>query len=123
MIVGMLLGLVYLFTLGEYLVALMRHPAIWLLLAGIVLSLASLHFFFKKKFLPAGLMLVVSLVSMVILRHSLRLILLDKFFDPATIPIKPQWSILIVFLIMFVVALALIWYMFRLFFKGIRQKA
>jgi hypothetical protein len=123
MIVGMILGLVYLFTLGEYLVPLMRHPAIWLLLVGIILSLASLHFFFKKKFLSAGLMLVVSLVTMVILRHSLRLILLNGFFDPATIPVRPQWSIFIIFLVMFVVALALIWYMFKLFFAGAEKKA
>jgi len=123
MIVGMLLGLVYLFTLGEYLTAFMHHPAIWLLLVSFVLSLASLHFFFKKKFLSAGLMLFVSLVSMVIMRHSLRLILLNDFFDPSTIPIRPQWSIFTIFLIMFVVALALIWYMLWLFFKGTRQKA
>ncbi len=123
MIVGMLLGLAYLFTLGDYLVALMRHPAILLLLVGIVLSLASLHFFFKKKFLPAGFMVAVSLISMVIVRHSLRLILLNDFFDPSAIPIRPQWSIFIVFLIVFVVALALIWYMLKLFFAGAEKKA
>ncbi|MEJ2720823.1 MAG: hypothetical protein P8181_06730, partial [bacterium] len=55
MMAAMVVGLIYLFTLGDYLLALMRSVAIWVLVAAIVLSLGSLHFFYRRKFLPSGL--------------------------------------------------------------------
>jgi len=111
-----LFGFVYLFTLGDYLVPFMRTPGIWALTAGIVLSVGSLHFFFKKKFLPASAMLFVSLVTMVISRHYVRLLRLGDHFDPASLKVEPQWSVFIVFLISFLIAIGVVWYMLRLFF-------
>ena len=116
MVAAMVLGLAYLFTMGDYILPFMRSVAIWLLLVSIVLSLGSLHFFFKKKFVPAALMMIVSLIGMVTIRHFVRLIHLDGLFDPSTIPFQPQWSIFVVFLLCFVIATGLVWYMFRLYF-------
>ena len=116
LVIAMVLGLAYLFTMGDYILPFMRSAAVWLLLVSIVLSLGSLHFFFKKKFWISGLMMVVSLIGMVFIRHSVRLMLLDGLFDPATIPVKPQWSVFMMFLICFLIAVGLVWYMIRLFF-------
>jgi len=118
MAVAMVIGMVYLFTLGEVLLPYMRSSGIWWLIIAIVLSLLSLHFYMKKNFLVSGLMLLVSVLGMVINRHVLRLLVLDGAHDPAAIPFAPQWSIFIIFLVCFVIALALVWYMLKLFFTS-----
>ncbi len=117
----MIVGLTYLFTFGEYLVPFMRTPAVWWLLISIILSLGSLHFFFKKKFPFAGTMLFVSLLGMVVIRHYVRLIRLEGHYDPAEIPVNPQWSVFAIFLVCFILALAVVWYMLKLYFKDSRR--
>lgn len=122
-IAATVLGLVYLLTLGEYIGPFMRAPAIWLVTVAFVLTLLSLHFFVKKKFLPAALMLFVSMVGMVSARHNLRLIVLEGEFDPATIPVSPQWSVFVLFLVCFVIAIGAVWYMLKLYFTDRQQPA
>jgi len=116
MVAASAVGLVYLMMLGEIMLPFMRSPGIWVLTVSIFLSLGSLHFFFKKKFVGAGLMVFLSMLGMVISRHVVRLLRLEGTWDPASIPVVPQWSPFIVFLLCFVLALAMIWYMLRLFF-------
>jgi hypothetical protein len=124
MIGAMLVGLGYLLTIDTtYLSQLMRSPAIWLLFASILLTLGSVHFFFKRKFFLAGVMLFVSMLGMVSIRHALRLIVLEEEFRPETIPVNPQWSVFLVFLVCFLLAIGLVWYMLKLFFAGRRQAA
>jgi hypothetical protein len=118
MVGAMVLGLVYLFTLGDILVPLMRSPAIWVLTLSILLSLGALHFFFKKRFLPAGLMVFLSLLGMVVVRHTLRLLVLEGVFDPASIPVRPQWDVFVIFLVCFLAAVALVAVMLRLYFRS-----
>lgn len=112
-----LFGFVYLVALGDYLLPFMRTPGIWALTVGIVLSVGSLHFFFKKKFLPAAAMLLVSLLGMVITRHELRLVKLGEYFEPASLRVAPQWSVFVLFLICFLIAIGVVWYMLKLFFE------
>jgi hypothetical protein len=121
MVITMLLGLVYLLTLGDYMVSFMRSPAIWVLVVSIVLSLGALHFFFQKKWLLAGLMVFVSMLGMVVVRHFLRLIVLEGHFDPGTIKVAPQWSVFVMFLVCFLAAVGLVWYMLKLFISDRRQ--
>jgi hypothetical protein len=116
MVVTSVFGLGYLLTLGDALPKLMHTPAIYALTFGVLLAAGSLHFFFTKKFLPAFLMVFVSLLGMVITRHYVRLLNLADSFDPGAIPIKTQWSIFMVFLLFFVIAIGVVWYMVRLFF-------
>jgi len=123
MLAAMVMGLIYIFTLGDYLVPFMQSSGIWLVTVGFILSLGSLHFFFKRKFAISGLMVFVSMLAMVSARHVLRLVHLQKFWDPANIPIRSQWSVLIVFVLCFVLALGLIWYMLKLFFSDSQQPA
>lgn len=116
-------GLAYIFTMGEYLVPYMRTPAVWVLLIAIVLSVGSLHFFFKRRFMPAALMVFLSLVGMVINRHYVRVIKLDEYWDPSTMPVQPAWSIFVVFLICFVLALAAIWWMVQMYQRDVSARA
>lgn len=115
MVVASIFGFVYLITLGENILPLMRSPAIWALTVGIILSAGALHFFFKKKFLMSGLMVGVSLLTMVYTRHELRLIRLSEFFNPSDLPVNPQWSVFALFVVCFVIMLGVMWYMIKLF--------
>lgn len=117
MLLAALTGVAYLLTLGGDLAGFMRSAGIWWLTAGVVLALGSLHFFFKRRFLPAGVMLFVSLLGMVVARHALRLVRLEGVFDPAAAPVDPQWDVFAIFLVSFVVGLALVVWMLRVFFR------
>jgi MFS family permease len=115
MAVSIVVGIAYLMTLGEALLPLMRSPAMWLVLVSLVLSLGSLHFYFKKRFLPAATMLFVSLLAMVVVRHVLRLIVLAGRWEPSSIPVKPQWSVFVLFLVFFLAAIGAVWWMLKVF--------
>lgn len=114
------LGMIQLFRLGDYLAPLMRTPAIWALMIGIVLSLGSLHFFFKKRFVPSGAMVQVSVIMMIYTRHHLRLLHLTGQYDPSTLPVQTEWAIFLMFLAFFLISLGLIWYMLRLYSRGVK---
>lgn len=117
MVAAMIVGLIYLMQLGDYIKPFMRSAGIYWLTLSIILSLGSLHFFFKKKMLPAAAMLFVSLLGMVVVRHVVRLLHLSDVFEPSSLTVQPQWGVFVLFLICFVIAIAIVWYMLRLFFS------
>lgn len=126
MVGAMIIGLAYLFSMGEHILPFMRSSAVWWLTLAILLSLGSLHFYFKRRFIPAALTLFVSLLSMVIIRYVIRLIQLEGAsvpFEPTSLPVKPQWGIFLIFLVFFLVAVGIVWYMLRLFFRAKQQAA
>lgn len=119
MVLAALTGIAYLLTLGDALKPFMKSSGIWSMTAGIVLALGALHFFFKKKWCGAGAMLFVSLGAMVWTRHALRLVVLPEATNPATLyegKVVPQWDVFAIFVVCFVVALALVWWMLKTFF-------
>jgi len=118
MVLASLAGMAYLLSLLPYLKAFMHTPAISALTVGVVLSLGSLHFFFKKKFYGAGTMLFVSMLTMVYARHTVRLLKLAGQFDPAAWRVAPQWSVFALFLVCFVAMLAVVGYMIRLVIRA-----
>jgi hypothetical protein len=119
LVITSLAGIGYLLSLADYLKPFMHTPGIWALTLGVLLSLGSLHMFFTKKFLPAGVMLFVSIFCMVMTRHYVRLLKLDGQFDPSSLPVQSQWGVFGIFLICFVAAIGILVYMFRLYFKSI----
>jgi hypothetical protein len=123
MVLASLAGMAYLLALQPILAAFMRTPAIWALTVAVLLSLGSLHFFFKKSFGVSGTMLFVSMLGMVYARHTVRLLELTGQFDPAGWRVAPQWSPFILFLICFVIMLAVVVYMLRLFFGAKKNPA
>jgi len=116
MIIATVLGIVYLMTFGEYLLPYMRSAAVWWMLVSALLSLGSIHFLFKRRFVVSGIMLFVSVLGMVINRYIVRLLRLEGHFDPCKLAVDSQWSALAVFLVCFVLAVVLIVYMLRLYF-------
>jgi len=118
MVLASLAGMAYLLSLLPILPAFVHTPAIWALTVAILLSLGSLHFFFKRNFCVSGTMLFVSMLGMVYARHTVRLLKLAGQFDPAAWHVASQWGPFAMFLICFVIALAVLAYMFRLFFAA-----
>jgi len=116
-------GLAYTASLGEFLTDLARTPAMWALTAGILLSLGSLHFFFRRRFLLSGLSVFMSLLLMVITRHQLRLLKLRAHFDPASWKIEPQWMPFLLFLICLAVAAWIVVYMLRIYIRGVAARS
>lgn len=116
MIAAIVTGLAYMLGLGELMKPFMKSPAIWLVTLSFVLSLGSLHFLFKKRFVFASAMLSVSFVSMVVTRHIVRKLALVGYYDPSEMAVNPQWSPFLIFLLFFVLAIATVWYMLRLYF-------
>jgi hypothetical protein len=116
-------GLAYLVSLMPYIEAIMRSPAISALAAAIVLSLASLHFYFRRNFWLSGLALFLSVFGMVSVRHVVRMLRLREAFDPASWRIAPQWSPFLLFLVCFVVMLAVLAWMLWLFFRPKNEAA
>ncbi len=113
MILAALAGMAYLLSLQPILAAFMKTPAIWVLTVAVLLSLGSLHFFFQKNFWAAGTMLFISMLGMVYTRHTVRLLKLAGEFDPARWRVAPQWGPFGMFLICFVIALAVVGWMLR----------
>jgi hypothetical protein len=116
MIGSMIVGVVYILTLGDFLGPYMQSSGIWLVAIAFVLSLLSLHWFFKRRFVGSGLLLFLSMAAMVANRHTLRLVFLDGKFDPGTIRVASQWSVFLVFLVFFVIAIGLAAYMIKTYF-------
>jgi len=116
MVAAMVAGLAYMLSLTEILVPFMSTPAVWFLLVAIILSAGSLHFYFKKRFWPAGAMLFVSMLCMVTIRHYVRRLFLEGVWEPAGMAIRPQWGVFVIFLLCFVAAIGALWYMLRLYF-------
>ena len=103
-------GSAYLMTVP----GLMHTRAIWGLLVGILLTLGSMHLFFKKKFCTSGVLLLGSMLTMVYARHMVRLLHLADTYRPDSMRFAPQWGPFVMFLVCFVVALAVVAYMVRL---------
>ncbi len=110
-------GFAYLFSLGSFLPAFMRTPAVWSLTLGILLGLGAMHLYFTRKYAISGVLLFLSLLSMVVNRHYVRLLKLEGQFDPATWRVQVQWSPFLLFLVCFVICIGVLWYSLRLFFR------
>ena len=123
MVLASVAGIAYLISLQAYLAAFMRTPAIWALTGAVLLSLGSLHFFFRKNFCASGTMLFLSMLGMVYARHTVRLVRLAGQFDPASLPVAPQWGPLLLFLVCFVIALGTVAYMVRLYLGANKSAA
>ncbi len=115
---AVLAGLVYLGTLGPVLARFLQSSALLWIGLALVLSVAALYFFFRGRLAVSGGLLFVSLLSMVANRQLLRSIRLDGIVESAAMPFRPQWSVLALFAVCFVLALAAVGYMLRLYFRA-----
>jgi hypothetical protein len=114
MVAASMAGMFYLVTLKDIILPFMRSPAIWAVMAGVMLSVGAVWFFWIKRFWLAAVMIFASMLGMVYARHTVRLLRLDGTFDPASWRVATQWSPLVLFLVCFVIMLAVVAWMLRL---------
>lgn len=112
-------GVAYVGTLGDALRPFMRSPGIGLVTVGAVLALVAAFTMLKGRLLVTTVLTLVSLATMVVARHTLRLVVLPEPAHPATVyadKVVPQWDVFGIFVVCLVIAVALVWTMLRLFF-------
>jgi hypothetical protein len=114
-------GMLHLFTLGEVVKPFLHSPGMHAVATGIVASIVAVPFFVKRRLVLSGLLLGVGVGSMVYGRHVVRLLRLEGSFDPAKLPVAPQWGVFAIFLVCLLVAVAAVAWMLRVYFGGVRE--
>ncbi|PLX48308.1 MAG: hypothetical protein C0613_11085 [Desulfobulbaceae bacterium] len=91
--------------------------------AAIIGTLLSLVFALGRRVRATALTTLLTIIFMVAVRDLVRIQYLSPFFSPAELPVAPQYSPLLVFLLFFAGGIALIWYMIRLVVTGLEVKS
>lgn len=121
-----ILGLIYLFLLDRLILAKFLHsPGLHVILTAIVLNIIAVVTTYKsstsanprKMVLTSSVLVFLSVFLMVMSRHYLRLTFLDGQFSPETLTIHPQWGAFAMFLITFLIGLAVLYWMLRRYFS------
>jgi hypothetical protein len=81
---------------------------------GIIVSIATLVFAFLGKLKLSIIHLVLTVVLMVIMRANLRTAYLSDFYSINDLEIVPQYGVMSLFLLIFVVGLGVVWYMLKI---------
>jgi len=85
-----------------------------LLTLGIILALTALYLGHKRTLIPAAVNTLILLVVMILMRDLARVLYLKPYFQMSDLAVKPEYSPLIFFLVVFVAGLAMIAYMLKL---------
>ncbi len=88
-----------------------------LLVIGIVLAAAALYFGHKKNLMAASGTALILLVIMILIRDLVRILYLQPYFTVSDLAVKPEYSPLIFFLVVFIAGLGMIAYMLKLAFN------
>jgi hypothetical protein len=110
------LGLFYLISLVSDVAPFLHSVAVWTLVAGIGLAIGGVVLFLRGKMVGAGIHIFLSMLAMVANRHMLRSVRLRGHFDPSSLPVSPQWSPFLMFLVCFLLAVVVVVWMLRLYF-------
>ena len=94
-----------------------------LLIIGIVLALLALHQSYKGKLVPTVISSLILLIVMILMRDLVRVAYLKPYFSVGDLAVRPGYSPLIFFLVVFIIGLALIGYMLKLVFKCRKEVA
>ena len=126
-IIGSILGLVYLFTLDSEIIRdFLASPGLHALITGIVLNIIALFFNFQAsksrqpeiKIWTSAMLVFAGVFCMVVARHSLRLVFLKGHFDPSRLPTNPQWLIFTLFILLFIAGLVTLYLMIKRFYMA-----
>jgi hypothetical protein len=94
-----------------------------ILLAGILTAVGALVTAFLGKFRPTLIMLLLTVAFMVLNRFNLRAFYLDEYFQPSSLELSPQYGVMILFFIVFIVGLGIVWYMLNIATASERRAA
>ena len=114
--VQVVVGLWFLISLpSEFMMAFMGQNILYtlFLLVGIGLGIAALITGFLNKFIPTLILLIGTVAVMVINRFNLRTLYIDRFFKLESLELSPQYDVLALFLVIFVVGLLIVGYMLK----------
>jgi len=120
-------GVIYIFTLDRPIFdAFLRSPGLHAILGAIVMNMFAVYVLYRAlrenrphwKIWTSAALVFAGVFCMVIARHALRLIYLEGHFDPSALVISEQWSVFAMFLIVFLVGLAALYWMLRKFFTS-----
>ena len=117
-LVQFLVGLWFLFTLPvEIRQALVSEKlAVGLLVLGIILALLAL--LTAPKSLWASSLAILGTVSvMAVLRHFVRVAYLRPYFDPHLLPVRGQWAVFSIFVVLLLAGLATVGWMLYVFYR------
>jgi hypothetical protein len=92
-----------------------------LLLIGIILAGTALYLGIKKRLMPCVFSTLALLATMIFIRDFVRIAYLKPYFSVSDLTVRPEYSPMIFFLVVFAVGLALIGYMLKLAF-GCRKE-
>ena len=87
---------------------------LFFIILGIITAILSMIYGMTHRVRPAVYLLLASLLSMTLVREFARRLTLAPWFKTSDLTVAPQYSPLIVFLVVFAGGLGLIWYMIRL---------
>ncbi len=93
-------------------------PATILLATGITCGAAAVWFALKKRLWPCTWSAITTIAVMATVRHLVRIAWISPFFKSADLQVAPQYSSLLLFIFVLLVALTLIGYMLKLAFTG-----
>ncbi len=120
-----LLGLIYIFTLDSPILSkFAASPGIHAIIGAAVLNIIAVYVVYRAldqdrphwKIWTSAVLVFAGLFCMVIARHILRLVYLEGSFNPAALTVSPQWSPFAMFLITFVIGLAVLIWMLQKYF-------
>lgn len=113
MIATIIFGLIYLMSMGELIGPLMRTSGAWWLTLSLVLSLGSLHFYFKRKWAAASGCLLISLLGMVALRDVVKKLHLTGGEISSVETGNLETAPVIIFVVLLIAAFAVSWMLLR----------
>ncbi len=94
-----------------------------LLVAGVAFALGGV-LIVRRSLLVASFAVVVAVADMAVLRHRVRSLLLEPYFQPEALPVVPQTAVLAVFAALLVVGLAVVgWMIWKFVSAGAAEAA
>ncbi|PLX99415.1 MAG: hypothetical protein C0622_10685 [Desulfuromonas sp.] len=118
--IQIVLGLIFLVTLPKNIMMLFMGGSGYgtlLLLLGLVLGIVAFWFGSRNQLAKASISTLVLLVVMILIRDLVRTAYLEPYFSMSDLAVRPEYSPLIFFLVVFVAGLAMIAYMLKLAFS------
>jgi hypothetical protein len=84
---------------------------------GIAAAVAVIITAFLGKLVPTTLLLLFTVVLMVINRSNLRSLYLEKYAEPSALVLRPQYLVMALFFLVFIIGLGAIAYMHKISLK------
>jgi hypothetical protein len=93
-----------------------------LLIIGILAALLVIFTSIQGKLWPSVIIIFSTVAVMAIIRALLRAAYLGKYFSLSDLIVKPQYDVLALFLVIFIVGLGVVWYMIKIMLAAFERR-